>query len=98
MVALIFGAAARSPIADVEDLPSQVVAILLTDHLFSPIGTTVQQLAVARAQLVQKPCALSLHVPALLLPDSARGSRVSSPWILVAPQNGFSRLILRIRS
>lgn len=56
-----------------------VVAILLTDHLFSPIGTTVKQLAVARAQLVQKPCALSLHVPALLLPDSARGSRVIFP-------------------
>src|SRR5262245_38152459 len=56
-----------------------VVAILLTDHLFSPIGTTVKQLAVARAQLVQKPCALSLHVPALLLPASARGSRVIFP-------------------
>jgi hypothetical protein len=56
-----------------------VVAILLTDHLFSPIGTTVKQLAVARAQLVQKPCALSLHVPAPLLPDSARGSLVIFP-------------------
>jgi len=56
-----------------------VVAILLTDHLFSPIGTTVKQLAFARPQLVQKPCALSLHVPALLLPDSARGSRVIFP-------------------
>src|SRR5262245_25605462 len=56
-----------------------VVAILLTDHLFSPVGTTVKQLAVARAQLVQKPCALSLHVPALLLSDSARGSRVIFP-------------------
>src|SRR5215813_7773819 len=56
-----------------------VVSILLTDHLFSPIGTTVKQLAFARPQLVQKPCALSLHVPALLLPDSARGSRVSFP-------------------
>src|SRR5262245_31099216 len=56
-----------------------VVAILLTDHLFSPIGTTVKQLAFSRPQLVQKPCALSLHVPALLLPDSARGSRVIFP-------------------
>jgi hypothetical protein len=56
-----------------------VVAILLTDHLFSPIGTTVKQLAFSRAQLVQKPCALSLHVPALLLPDSARGSRLIFP-------------------
>ena len=28
---------------------------------------------------MQKPCALSLHVPALLLPDSARGSRVIFP-------------------
>src|SRR5262245_40838450 len=36
-----------------------VVAILLTDHLFSPIVTTVKQLAFARPQLVQKPCALS---------------------------------------
>src|SRR5262245_37413592 len=56
-----------------------VVAILLTDHLFSPVGTTVKQLALSRPQLVQKPCALSLHVPALLLPDSARGSRVIFP-------------------
>lgn len=56
-----------------------VVASLLTDHLFSPIGTTVKQLAFSRPQLVQKPCALSLHVPALLLPDSARGSRVIFP-------------------
>src|SRR5262249_34333860 len=56
-----------------------VVAILLTDHLFSPIGTTVKQLAFSRPQLVQKPCALSLHVPALLLPDSAKGSRVIFP-------------------
>jgi hypothetical protein len=56
-----------------------VVAIRLTDHLFSPIGTTVKQLAFSRPQLVQKPCALSLHVPALLLPDSARGSRVIFP-------------------
>src|SRR5262249_42940091 len=56
-----------------------VVAILLTDHLFSPIGTTVKQPAFSRPQLVQKPCALSLHVPALLLPDSAKGSRVIFP-------------------
>src|SRR5262249_37893407 len=56
-----------------------VVAIVLTDHLFSPIGITVKQLAFAWAQLVQKPCALSLHVPALLLPDSARGSRIIFP-------------------
>ena len=36
----------------------------------------MKQLAFAWPQLVQNPCALSLHVPALLLPDSARGSRV----------------------
>jgi hypothetical protein len=52
-----------------------VVAILLTDHLFSPIGTTVKQLTFARPQLVQNPWALSFHVPPLLVPDCARGSR-----------------------
>jgi hypothetical protein len=56
-----------------------VVAILLTDHLFSPIGTTVKQLTFARPHLVQKPCVLSFQVPALLLPDCARGSRVIFP-------------------
>jgi hypothetical protein len=56
-----------------------VVAILLTDHLFSPIGTTVKQLTFARPQLVQNPWALSFHVPPLLVPDCARGSRVIFP-------------------
>src|SRR6516225_7286835 len=35
--------------------------------------------AVQACRLVQKPCAVSLHVAALLLPDSARGSRVIFP-------------------
>ena len=33
----------------------------------------------AEPQLVQKPCALGFHAPALLLPDTARGSRVICP-------------------
>src|SRR5271169_2180399 len=56
-----------------------VVAIFRTDHLFSPIGTTVKQLDLACSQLVQKPFALSFHVPAFFLPDWARGSRVILP-------------------
>jgi hypothetical protein len=39
----------------------------------------VKQLDFARFQVVQKPFALSFHVPALLLPDCSRGSRVIFP-------------------
>jgi len=39
----------------------------------------VKQLGVARFQVVQKPFALSFHVPAILLPDCSRGSRVILP-------------------
>src|SRR3974390_1626170 len=40
---------------------------------------TVKQLGFACCQVVQKPVALSFHVPVLLEPDSARGSRVILP-------------------
>src|SRR5215467_6729731 len=40
---------------------------------------TVKQLGCARCQVVQKPVALSFHVPVLFEPDSARGSRVILP-------------------
>src|SRR5262245_11568786 len=36
---------------------------------------TVKQLGFARCQVVQKPLALSFHVPVFLRPDCARGSR-----------------------
>jgi hypothetical protein len=69
-----------------------VVAILWTDHLLSPLGTTVKHVGFECAQVVQKPFAFSLHVPVpmLALPRSAdfgampfvtgaRGSRVIFP-------------------
>src|SRR5215510_12212758 len=40
---------------------------------------TVKQLDFACCQVVQKPFALSFHVPLFLWPDSARGSRVILP-------------------
>jgi hypothetical protein len=40
---------------------------------------TVKQLGFACCQVVQKPFALSFHVPLFLWPDSARGSRVILP-------------------
>src|SRR5215468_11183822 len=40
---------------------------------------TVKQLGFACCQVVQKPFALSFHVPLFLRPDSARGSRVILP-------------------
>src|SRR6516165_11876447 len=40
---------------------------------------TVKQLDFACCQVVQKPVALSFHVPVFLWPDSARGSRVILP-------------------
>jgi hypothetical protein len=52
-----------------------VVAILWTDHLFSPLETTVKQLDFEWFQAVQKPFAFSFHVPALVLPRCSRGSR-----------------------
>ena len=42
-----------------------VVAIVCTDHLFSPFGMTVKHLGFACCQVVQKPVALSFHVPVL---------------------------------
>ena len=39
----------------------------------------MKQLGFARFQVVQKPFALSFHVPALLLLDCSRGSRVIFP-------------------
>src|SRR5215472_7442670 len=56
-----------------------VVAIFGTDHLFSPLGIIVKQLALAWPQAVQKPLALSFQVPALALPDCSSGSRVIFP-------------------
>jgi len=58
-----------------------VVAILWTDHLFSPLGTMVKHVGFECAQVVQKPFALSFHVPVpvLALPLCARGSRVIFP-------------------
>src|SRR4051812_25571288 len=40
---------------------------------------TVKQLGFACCQVVQKPLALSFHVPLFFWPDSARGSRVILP-------------------
>src|SRR5262245_51891243 len=40
---------------------------------------TVKQLGFACCQVVQKPFALSFHVPLFFWPDSARGSRVILP-------------------
>src|SRR5262245_32849460 len=40
---------------------------------------TVKQLGFACCQVVQKPFALSFHVPLFLWPDSAKGSRVILP-------------------
>src|SRR5262245_38011584 len=40
---------------------------------------TVKQLGFAFCQVVQKPFALSFHVPLFFWPDSARGSRVILP-------------------
>src|SRR5215472_11042256 len=40
---------------------------------------TVKHLGFACCQVVQKPVALSFHVPVFLDPDSARGSRVILP-------------------
>jgi hypothetical protein len=40
---------------------------------------TVKQLGFACCQAVQKPVALSFHVPVFLEPDSARDSRVILP-------------------
>jgi hypothetical protein len=56
-----------------------VVAIFWTDHLFSPLGTMVKQLGFEWLQVLQKPFALSFHVPVLVLPDCSRGSRVIFP-------------------
>ena len=56
-----------------------VVAIFWIAHLFSPLGTTVKQLSFPWLQAVQKPVALSFHVPALPLPDCSSGSRVIFP-------------------
>jgi len=40
---------------------------------------TLKQLGFARCQVVQKPFALSFHVPVSVWPDCARGSRVILP-------------------
>ena len=56
-----------------------VVAVLCTDHLFSPLGTIVKQLAAVRPQAVQNPLALSFHVPAFFVPARSSGSRVILP-------------------
>src|SRR5215469_12669844 len=55
-----------------------VVAVLCTDHLFSPLGTIVKQLAAVRPQAVQNPLALSFHVPAFFVPARSSGSPVPS--------------------
>jgi hypothetical protein len=64
-----------------ETVVAMVVAILWTDHLFSPLGTMVKHLGFECVQVVQKPVALSYHVPvpALALPPCTRGSRVIFP-------------------
>lgn len=56
-----------------------VVAIFSTDHLLSPMGVTIKQLGLDRVQVVQKPLALSFHVPVSLVPDGSTGSRVILP-------------------
>jgi hypothetical protein len=64
-----------------ETVVAIVVAVLWTDHLFSPVGTTVKHVGFECAQVVQKPFALSFHVPVpvFALPLCARGSRVIFP-------------------
>jgi len=64
-----------------ETVVAIVVAVLWTDHLFSPLGTMVKHVGFECAQVVQKPFALSFHVPVpvLALPLCARGSRVIFP-------------------
>jgi hypothetical protein len=56
-----------------------VVAILSTDHLLSARGIMVKQLGLDRVHVVQKPLALSFHVPLSFVPDSSIGSRVTLP-------------------
>jgi hypothetical protein len=58
---------------------AMVVAIFRTDHLFSPLGTTVKQFGAARFQAVQKPLALIFQVPTLFVPACSRGSRLIFP-------------------
>jgi hypothetical protein len=56
-----------------------VVPAFWTNHLFSPLGTTVKQFDPARSQLAQKPFALSFKIPTFVLPDCARPCRVILP-------------------
>ncbi len=58
---------------------SIVVAVFRIDHLFSPLGTIVKQLGFACCHVVQKPVLLSFHVPPILVPDCATGSRITLP-------------------
>src|ERR1700722_2082818 len=51
----------------------------MTDHLLSPSGTKLKQLAAEFFQVVQKPSLLSFQVPSPLTPDFPSGSRVILP-------------------
>jgi hypothetical protein len=56
-----------------------VVAVLWTNHLLSPLGTTVKQLDPACSQLVQKPFALSFQMPTFTFAGGVRACRVILP-------------------
>src|ERR1700722_12613561 len=51
----------------------------MTDHLLSPSGTRLKQLAAEFFQVVQKPSLLSFQVPSPLTPAFPSGSRVILP-------------------